>query len=246
MSGNRGITFALATMLAAAGALAGPVPDGRSAQASGPAAIDLVVPRYLVAGGAPGAVVAQVRDAEGAPVADGITVTFTASLGVVVSPIAIATEGGEAVTAALPATMAGFALITARAGDARDDQLLWVRPGPAAEIASLLAAPSEVPFAGTADVVLRARDAYGQAAEGDAVDWSVHGGTLFAVEARVAGGAAHASVVAAPGAERMVVDVAVGGARGRLVIPVRGVAPWHAYLPIGVRSASMTGRSGVP
>lgn len=223
----------LAIALAALGA-----PRAAPAAAAGPAdSIDLVVPRYLVAGGGPGTVIAQVRDAEGQPAADGISVTFTASLDVAMRPIVALTEGGQAVASAAPGSMAGFAQITALAGDARDDQLLWVRPGPAARVTMLLAEPAIVPFAGAASVALEAVDAYGHAAEGDAVAWSIEGGTLDQADARIAAGIARAGVSAAPGADRMVVGVAVGGARGTLVVPVRSDgAPWRAFLPLARRA----------
>jgi len=236
----------MAVLLALA-ASAWRAPGGEAAVASGPALIDLIVPQHLVAGGAPGIVVAQVRDADGAPVADGITVTFTASLGVVMAPVTAATEGGLAVTTAHPSHMAGFAQITARAGDARDDQLLYVRPGPAAVVATLLALPDRVPFAGTAEITLRAEDAFGQPAEGDAVAWSIDGGTLSNADARLATGAARATAGAAPGATRMVVGVAVGNARGTLVIPVLpDSALWRTYLPAAIFPSARGGRLGAP
>jgi len=184
--------------------------------------VGLVLPRYVVAGGAPAVVVAQVLDAAGEPVPDGTPVAFVASLGLRFDPAKAATVDGMAVTRLVPGTEAGFARIDATAEGARTDVVLWVRPGPAAHVLWLRSEPPSLTAGGQATVVVRLTDAFGNMAEGDVVRWQAGGGTVAPPEGRVVHGEARAVFTAAPVPGRGWVLVESDGPVGRVAIPVGG------------------------
>lgn len=206
-----------------AGAQGGPGDEGFTVRA--------VVPRYLVAGGEAVDAGAQVLSPGGVPAPDGTQVVFTANLGLTLDPVRAPTRGGVASTRLHPSVEAGFAQVDAAVGSARGQAVVWVRPGPAAAVTSLTAAPGAVEAHGSTMITARLADAFGNPADGDAVRWSATGGRLDAEAGFVERGVATVRFVAAgPGTAR--VTAAAGTAAAAVGIPVRpGRRPEALLLP---------------
>jgi hypothetical protein len=200
------------------------------------ARLGLVVPRYLVAGGEPAEVLAQVLDAEGNPAPDGTVVSFVATLGLSFQPGQATTVDGIAATSLAPDTEAGFARIDAVSGALRRDLVLWVRPGPATHVLWLRSEPPALAPGTRSQVVARLTDAYGNPAEGDRVRWSADGGTVSPGEGRILHGQAETSFEAGPLPGSAWVRLESAGPTARVAIPVRGpldrsAMTAHLHLP---------------
>jgi hypothetical protein len=192
--------------------------------------VSVVTPRYLQAGGAPEVAAAQVL-AGSAPVPDGTLVAFTGSLGLRFEPAIAATLGGVADTSILPGRESGFARIDAATGAGRGSATVWVRPGPAAS-ASLSAHPVTAVPGGRVVLAATVVDAFGNSADGDAVEWSATGGQVEPVQAWVERGSSGATLTAGPGPE-VLARLSWPGGGASITVPVAGHPPpaAGAYLP---------------
>jgi hypothetical protein len=183
-------------------------------------AINVVVPRFLTAGGTGAAVAAQVLGPDGGSVPDGTAVTFSATLGLRLEPVSARTMNGVATVVAVPGTEAGFARIDASAGSDRGTAVLWVRPGPAAEVVSVEAQPAGIAPGAMSLVTAAVNDAWGNAAEGDTVRWSADLGSVDDAETRLDAGRT-AVWFTSDGTEGVAhVALQAGEARGEAYIPV--------------------------
>lgn len=207
--------------------------------------LGLIVPRYLVAGGEPSTVAAQVVDGAGVPAPDGTVVAFVATLGLRFEPAQVATRDGLAVTRLVPGTEAGFARLDAVSGATRANVLVWVRPAPAAYVLWLRAEPENLTTSAGAALEARLTDRYGNLAEGDAVSWQAGGGTVTPDRARVIRGVARATFTAGPAPGPAWVLLRSDGPSARVAIPIRGELDRSAltkqlYLPCAARRAEQT------
>jgi hypothetical protein len=156
----------------------------------------VLAPRSVTAGGPPVSLVVQVRDMAGQPAPDGTLVTVTASLGLTAEPNVAPTTAGRAELSLRPGTEAGFSRLDAQLAGGHVDMVLWVRPAPAARVIDLQAVPVDLAPGGRAIVTGQLTDAFGNLAEGDAVSWTVLGGSLAAASPRVDHGAVRADFLA--------------------------------------------------
>lgn len=223
---------ALARMAVLAGlaGLAGQAPVAGAPQAGWQ--VGILTPRYLTVGGHSTPLTAQVLDATGQPAPDGTQVAFLASLGLTVDPSTALTRDGLASTRLSSGTEAGFARLDATVDGVRADSLLWIRPGPAAHLLRLESEPSEVAPGGRVRIHGELRDSYGNLAEGDAVRWSVEGGSLFEASEFVAHGEVQAVYVAGPAATRGGVRLEAATASGRVAILVARPGPAQPPSPL--------------
>jgi subtilisin family serine protease len=177
---------------AAQGELVVPVLAGQAS-----AVIVIAEPAELVAGyNNVSRLRAEAWDHYGNPVSDGTPITFTASLGRVVSGT-VSTVGGNAATDFVGELVAGTSQIAATAeGGAQGHVLVTILPGPPAQM-SLTARPARVRPEGLVELTASVQDHFGNAVADDTiVGFRSSAGQLTAISAPTTGGDAQTRLVA--------------------------------------------------
>ncbi len=177
--------------------------------------------------GEPVQITAQVVDAFGDPVSDGIPLQFTTDLGTL-SALSALTDDGEAEVILTPGTQAGGAHIVAQAGNVQGRLTVPILAGPAATLA-LSAEPAEL-VAGynqIARLAATASDQYGNpVTDGTLVQFATTLGQLAATSVATIGGQAEVDLIGGLVAgEAQVTATAPGGAQGQAIITIRPAAP---------------------
>jgi parallel beta-helix repeat protein len=145
----------------------------------------VAVPDTVLVGNA-SALTATVTDQYGNPVADGVTVSFTASLGNLV-PATATTVGGVA-TATLSSTVSGVAMVTATVGNLSATIPVTFIPG-APFTLTLTAVPDTLSVDASSTLTATATDQYGNAvADGTTISFTTSLGALSSGTANTSGG----------------------------------------------------------
>jgi adhesin/invasin len=145
----------------------------------------VAVPDTVLVGNA-SALTATVTDQYGNPVADGVTVSFTASLGDVES--ATATTVGGVATATLSSTVSGVAMVTATVGSLSATIPVTFIPG-APFTLTLTAVPDTLSVDASSTLTATATDQYGNAvADGTTISFTTSLGALSSGTANTSGG----------------------------------------------------------
>jgi parallel beta-helix repeat protein len=143
------------------------------------------VPDTVLVGNA-GALTATVTDQYGNPVADGATVSFTASLGNL-APVTATTVGGVA-TATLSSTVSGVAMVTATVGSLSATIPVTFIPG-APFTLTLTAVPDTLSVDASSTLTATATDQYGNAVDdGTTISFTTSLGALSSGTANTSGG----------------------------------------------------------
>jgi parallel beta-helix repeat protein len=145
----------------------------------------VAVPNTVLVGNA-SALTATVTDQYGNPVADGVTVSFMASLGNLV-PATATTVGGVA-TATLSSTVSGVAMVTATVGNLSATIPVTFIPG-APFTLTLTAVPDTLSVDASSTLTATATDQYGNAvADGTTISFTTSLGALSSGTANTSGG----------------------------------------------------------
>jgi adhesin/invasin len=145
----------------------------------------VAVPDTVLVGNA-SALTATVTDQYGNPVADGVTVSFTASLGDVES--ATATTVGGVATATLSSTVSGVAMVTATVGSLSATIPVTFIPG-APFTLTLTAVPDTLSVDASSTLTATATDQYGNAvADSTTISFTTSLGALSSGTANTSGG----------------------------------------------------------
>jgi hypothetical protein len=130
--------------------------------------------------------------------------------------------------------------VDAVAAEAATSAVVWVRPGPPHAIDGLRAVPP-LPVAGERfRVVARLTDRFGNAAEGDRVEWIVEGGTAQPDVTFAEAGRAETFVAPRAGSAEVAVEARSGEAHTRAVFALASAPPRAhlAWLPAAWRASA--------
>lgn len=193
-----------------------------------PFAITLTAdPAATSVNGAPVRITAQVVDAFGDPVSDGIPLQFVTDLGELSAPTAL-TDDGEAEVTLTPGTQAGDAHISAQAGNVQGSLTVPILAGPAATLA-LSAQPAELTagYNQIARLTATAADQYGNpVADGTSIQYTTTLGQLAVASVATSGGKAEVNLIGGLIAgQAQVTATAPGGAQGQATVTIRPAAP---------------------
>ncbi len=193
-----------------------------SATSGLPASLELAAsPVRIASGGSRSVITATVLDEGGSPVVDGVTVTFTTTLGSL-APSEVATTRGTASTILTSGALTGTALITAGAGGITGATSVEI-VGVGQPFGLLLTASPATLVVGGAPAVVTATvsDAIGlPVPDGTAVHFATDLGVVMPVDLQTSGG--KASTHLAPGHISGVAHVAAaaGAVQGVLQVPI--------------------------
>jgi subtilisin family serine protease len=202
-------------------------------------------PAVTLVNGASVQITAQVVDAFGDPVSDGIPIQFATDLGALSAPSDL-TLGGQAEVVLTPGTQAGGAHISAQAGNVQGSLTVPILAGPAATLA-LSTQPIEltVGYNQIARLAATAADQYGNpVTDGTLVQFATTLGQLAVTSAATSGGKAEVDLIGGVVAgEAQVTATAPGGAEGRATVTIRPAA--SAAIALAAMPAEITVGGGV-